>query len=49
MSIILNYILQIALGKYGTPLQFGASPNMGCPGGSFSHYSLLQMRKEYNI
>ena len=35
MSIILNIRLQIALKKHGTPLQFGASPKMGCPGGSF--------------
>ena len=33
MSIILNSKLQIALEKHGTPLQFGASPNMNCPEG----------------
>ena len=49
MSIILNTRLQIALEKYGTPLQFGASPKLGCAEGSFSLRSLLQMRKEHNL
>ena len=45
MSIITNTRIQEALKKYSTPLQFGASPNMGCREGSFSLRSLLQMRK----
>ena len=49
MSIIINPRIQEALKKYGTPLQFGASPNMGCLEGSFSLRSLLQMRKEHNL
>ena len=49
MSIILNTRLQIALEKYGTPLQFGASPKLGYAEGSFSLRSLLQMRKEHNL
>ena len=49
MSIILNTRLQIALEKCGTPLQFGASPNMGYPEGSFFLRSLLQMRREHNL
>ena len=49
MSIIINTRIQEALKKYGTSLQFGVSPNMGCPEGSFSLRSLLQMRKEHNL
>ena len=49
MSIITNSRIQIALKKYGTSLQFGVSPNMGCPEGSISLRSLLQMRKEHNL
>lgn len=33
----------------GTPLQFGASPLTGCPDGSFSLRTLLQMRQEHDI
>jgi len=32
-----------------TPVQFGASPKTGCPEGSFSLKSLLQLRKEHNM
>ena len=49
MSIILNSRLKIALEKYVTPLQFEASPNIGCTEYSFSLRSLLQMRKEHNL
>ena len=49
MSIIINTRIQEALKKYGNPLQFGASPNMGCPEDSFSLRSLLQMRKEHSL
>ena len=49
MSMIVNTKLQISLEKYGTPLQFGASPKMDCPEESFSLRLLLQMRKEHNL
>ena len=49
MSIIINTRIQEALKKVWYSLQFGASPNIGCPEGSFSLLSLLQMRKEHNL
>ena len=49
MSILLTILLQIVLGKLGTPIQFGASPNTGCPDGSFSLQSMLQMNKDHDI
>ena len=49
MSIIINTRNQEALKKYGTSLRFEVSPNMGCPKGSFSLRSLLQMRNEHNL
>ena len=49
MSIIINTRNQEALKKYGTSLRFEVSPNMGCPKGSFSLHSLLQMRNEHNL
>ena len=49
MPIIISTRIEEALKRYGTSLQFGASPNMGCPEGSFSLRFLLQMRKEHNL
>ena len=49
MSIVLTICLQTFLEKIGTPIQFGASPNTGCPDGSFSLRSMLQMNKEHDI
>ena len=49
MSIVLTIRLQPVLEKIGTPIQFGASPNTGCPDGSFSLRSMLQMNKEHDI
>ena len=49
MTIVLNIHLQIFLKKEGTPIQFGASLNTGCPGGYFSFWLMLQMNKEYDI
>ena len=49
MSILLTILLQIVLGKLGTPIQFGASQNTGCPDGSFFLRSMLQMDKEHDI
>ena len=48
MSIIINTRIQEALKMYGTPLQFGVSPKMGCPEDSLILCSLLQMRQEHN-
>ena len=49
MSILLTIRLQIILKNIGTPIKFGALPNTGCPGGSFSLRSIPQMNKEHNI
>ena len=49
MSIVLTIHLQMVLEKIGTPTQFGASSNTGCPDGYFSLRSMLQMNKEHDI
>ena len=49
MSIVLTIRPQIVLKKIGTPIQFGASQNTGCPDGSFFLRSMLQMDKEHDI
>ena len=41
--------LQSTLKKFGNPLQFGLCPESGCPEGSFSLHTLLQMRKEHDL
>ena len=48
MSIVLTIRLQIDLEK-GTPIQFGAFPNIICSDGSFSLRSILQTNKEHEI
>ena len=49
MSIVLIIRPQIVLEKIGTPIQFGASQNTGCPDGSFFLRSMLQIDKEHDI
>ena len=49
MPIVLTSRLQIFLEEIGTPIQFGASQNTGCPDGSFYLRSMLQMNKEHDV
>ena len=36
ISIVITNRLQLVLKKIGTPIQFGSTPETGCPDGSFS-------------
>ena len=49
MSLVITFRLQHILKIEGTPVQFGASPDTGCPDGSFSLKTLLQIRKEHDM
>ena len=49
VSIVITSRLQSTLEKFGTPLQLGSCLESGCPEGSFSLRTLLQMRKEHNL
>ena len=49
VSLVVTVRLQKALERYGIPNQFGSSPKTGCPDGSFSIKSILQMRNEYDL
>ena len=49
MSIVLTSRLQIILEEIGTPIKFEASPNTGCPDGTFSLRSMLQTNKEHDV
>ena len=46
ISIIITNRLQLVLKKIGTPMPFGSTLETGCPDGSFSIKTLLQMKKE---
>ena len=48
-SLVITSRLQYILKSEATPVQFGASPKTGCPEGSVSLKSLLQLRKEHNM
>ena len=49
ISIIITSRLQSALSIDGIPFQFGSSPNTGCPDGSYSIKSILQLNKEHDL
>lgn len=49
MSLVITFRLRHTLKIEGTPVKFGASPGTGCPNGSFSLKTLLQIRKEHNM
>ena len=49
VSLVVTVRLQKALERYGIPNQFGSTPKTGCPDGSFSIKSILQMRNAYDL
>ena len=49
MSLVITSRLQHILELESKPILFGASPKTGCPEGSFSLKSLLQIRKEHDL
>ena len=49
MSLVITFRLQHTLKIEGTPAQFGASPDTGCPDGSFSLKTWLQICKEHDL
>ena len=49
INFVITFRLQHILKIEGTPVQFGASPDTGCPDGSFSLKTLLQIRKEHDM
>ena len=49
MSRILTKHLQKALSDEGYPLQFGSTPNTGCPDAQLILKSALQLRREYSL
>ena len=48
-SIILNNRLYQLLDRHGAKSQFGATPNVGCQGGSFTLKLLLHLRRQDNL
>ena len=48
-SCILNERIYCLLDKHGIRAQFGATPNVGCQDGSFTHKILLHLRHQHNL
>ena len=49
ISLVISSRLQHTLKTEDTPIQFGTSPKTGCPEGSLSLKTLLQMCKEHDL